>query len=256
MNTILAFYADGGWLMFSVVMGSFLLAGVVKGMVGLGLPTVSMGLLGLAMAPTQAAALLIVPAAITNIWQMAAGGYFRVLVRRMWPMLLGICIGTSLGTWALAGHASAWTGHALGVLLILYAVFGLLAPTLHMRGRQEGLLGPWVGLVTGMLTSTTGVFVVPLVPYLQSMAISRDELVQAMGIAFMVSTLALAGGLLWSGGLGGREAQASLLALLPAALGMALGQWLRRRISAQAFKRVFFIGLAALGANLAFGGAG
>lgn len=46
---------------------TFLLAGFVKGVVGLGLPTVSVGLLGLAMPPMQAAALLIVPSMVTNV---------------------------------------------------------------------------------------------------------------------------------------------------------------------------------------------
>ena len=77
---------------------AFALAGLVKGVIGLGLPTVAIGLLALMMAPAQAAALLVVPAFVTNVWQ-AAGGRFAALFRRMWPLLLGICA----GTWAGAG---------------------------------------------------------------------------------------------------------------------------------------------------------
>jgi len=77
---------------------------------------------------------------------------------------------------------------------------------------------------------------------------------QALGLSFSVSTLALAGGLYWRGSLGGGELNASVLALLPAMLGMWLGQWLRQRISATLFKRVFFIGMALLGAHLLISG--
>ena len=83
---------------------------------------------------------------------------------------------------------------------------------------------------------------------------SSDLLVQALGLSFSVSTLALAAGLAWRGSLGGGEINASLLALAPALLGMWLGQVLRQRISAGLFKRVFFIGMALLGAHLLISG--
>jgi uncharacterized membrane protein YfcA len=63
--------------------GAFLLAGLVKGVIGLGLPTVAIGLLGLLMTPAQAAAILVVPSLVTNIWQFVAGGELLALVRRM-----------------------------------------------------------------------------------------------------------------------------------------------------------------------------
>ncbi|HKS85136.1 MAG TPA: sulfite exporter TauE/SafE family protein, partial [Pseudolabrys sp.] len=73
--------------------GAFLLAGFVKGVVGLGLPTVSIGLLGLMMTPSQAAAIVVVPSLVTNVWQAVSGGGVVSLTRRLWPMLAGICIG-------------------------------------------------------------------------------------------------------------------------------------------------------------------
>ncbi|MBF3247578.1 sulfite exporter TauE/SafE family protein, partial [Pseudomonas aeruginosa] len=52
--------------------------------------------------------------------------------------------------------------------------------------------GPLVGLATGALTAVTGVFVIPAVPYLGALGLQRDELVQALGLSFSASTLALA----------------------------------------------------------------
>ena len=77
---------------------AFLLAGFVKGVIGLGLPTVSMGLLSLVMAPAKAASLLIVSSFVTNVWQLAAGPSFGRLARRLWPMLAGVVLGTLAGT--------------------------------------------------------------------------------------------------------------------------------------------------------------
>ena len=250
MKTLIEFYQNLGWALSLLVMMTFLLAGTVKGVIGLGLPTVAMGMLGLAIAPAQAAALLIIPSIVTNTWQLAAGGQLRALIKRLWPMQLAIFIGTGLGILWLGIDGGSWVVRALGAALLLYALIGLFLPTLHVPPQHEGWLGPVCGLITGVITSATGVFVIPAVPYLQALGLNRNQLVQALGLSFSVSTLALAAGLYWRGNLAGAELNASLLALLPAMLGMWLGQWLRQRISALLFKRVFFIGMALLGMHL------
>jgi len=71
----------------------FLLAGFVKGVIGLGLPTIAMGLLTLAMPPAGAAALLILPSIVTNLFQMRPVGAAMELTRRLWPMLVGVALG-------------------------------------------------------------------------------------------------------------------------------------------------------------------
>lgn len=254
MDTLIAFYQNLGLALSLLVIATFLLAGTIKGVIGLGLPTISMGLLGLAMAPAQAAALLIIPATLTNLWQLALGGHLRTLIWRLWPLLLAIFVGTGLGTLWLGMVGGTWVVRALGGALLVYALSGLCLPTLRIAPRAERWLAPLCGVLTGVITSATGVFVIPAVPYLQALALSKDELVQALGLSFTVSTLALAAGLLWRGALGGGELSASLLALLPALVGMWLGQWLRQRISAVLFKRVFFIGLGVLGGHLLISG--
>ncbi|KTC34765.1 sulfite exporter TauE/SafE family protein [Pseudomonas sp. L5B5] len=254
MNTVLGFYQHLGFSLSLLVLGIFVMAGMVKGVIGLGLPTVAMGLLGLAMGPVQAAALLVIPATLTNLWQLAFGGHLPALLRRLWPMLLAICAGTLGGSLWLGIDGGPWVVRGLGAALLLYALGGLCLPQLRIAPARERWLAPLCGLLTGIVTAVTGVFVIPAVPYLQALGLGRDALVQALGLSFTVSTLALAVGLAWRGVLGGAELGASLLALAPALLGMWLGQWLRQRISAALFKRVFFIGLGLLGAHLLISG--
>ncbi|WLI05753.1 sulfite exporter TauE/SafE family protein [Pseudomonas sp. FP597] len=254
MNTFLTFYQNLGPTLTLLVIATFLLAGAVKGVIGMGLPTVAMGLLGLAMLPAQAAALLIIPSTVTNLWQLAFGGHLSALLKRLWPMLLLIFLGTGLGTVWLGMDGGRWVVRALGGALLVYALSGLFMPTFKVKTSTERWFGPVCGLITGLITSATGVFVIPAVPYLQALGLNRDQLVQALGLSFTVSTLALAAGLAWRGTLGGGEVTASLLALVPALLGMWLGQALRQRISAVLFKRIFFIGMALLGAHLLISG--
>ncbi|MBC3477697.1 MULTISPECIES: sulfite exporter TauE/SafE family protein [Pseudomonas] len=254
MNTLIAFYQDIGPALSLLVVMTFLLAGTVKGVIGLGLPTIAMGLLGLAMTPAQAAALLIVPSTLTNLWQLGAGGHLLALLRRLGPLLLMIVVGTLLGSAWLGIDSGPWAVHALGAALLAYALYGLVGRGFQLTPAQERWLGPLCGLVTGVVTAATGVFVMPAVPFLQGLGLNRDEMIQALGLSFTVSTLALAIGLARQDALGGQGLGASLLMLAPALLGMLAGQWLRQRISAVGFKRCFFVGLAALGGHLLVNG--
>jgi len=254
MSNLIAFYQNIGPALSVLVIITFALAGAVKGVIGLGLPTIAMGLLGLAMPPAQAAALLIVPSTLTNLWQLAAGGHLLALLRRLGPMLAMIFIGTLLGSAWLGIDSGPWAVHALGAALLVYAMYGLLGPDLRLAPSREGWLGPLCGLVTGIVTAATGVFVIPAVPYLQSLGLSREQMIQALGLSFTVSTVALALGLAGQDALGGQALGASLLMLAPALLGMLAGQWLRQRISPVLFKRCFFIGLAVLGGHLLING--
>lgn len=249
MQTALSF--DAAHLMLlSAVAGIFLLAGFVKGVVGLGLPTVAVGLLGLFMPPLQAAALLIMPSLVTNVWQLLAGGRFLWLLRRLWLMLLGIVVGTLLGAQWISNGSVGHATEALGAALVLYALMGLAAVKFSVPARWERLLSPLIGLTTGLVTAATAVFVIPAVPYLQALNLEKDELIQALGLSFTVSTIAMAAGLAQSGVLRMDGAALSLMALAPALGGMFLGQWLRARISAQLFRRCFFVGLLLLGLHL------
>ena len=230
---------------------TFLLAGLVKGVIGMGLPTVAMGLLALALRPAEAAAILVVPSLVTNVWQLLAGPRFGTLARRLWPMMATVLVGTIAGAGVLAGNVAGLAKVGLGVALIVYAVVGLAGIRLAVAARHEVWAGPLVGAVTGLITGATGVFAIPAVPYLQAIGLEKDELIQALGLSFTVSTIALALGLLrvdaWHAG----SVWMSLLALAPALLGMQLGQMLRSRIAAATFRRVFFAGLLLLGATLA-----
>lgn len=233
---------------FTVVV--FLVAGWVKGVVGMGLPTVAMGALGLVMAPVQAAALLVVPSLVTNVWQFATGPNVGATIRRHAAMMVFVCIGTALGIPLLASGASRWPSVALGAVLAVYALMALLLPKLAVPSRLERGLSPVVGFVTGILTGATGVFVVPAVPYLSALGLTKDELVQALGLSFTISTLALAMALGSTGSYPRDLLLASLVAVLPALLGMFVGQRMRDRIEPAAFRRWFFVSMLLVGSYM------
>ncbi|MES1162828.1 MAG: sulfite exporter TauE/SafE family protein [Rhizobacter sp.] len=237
--------------LWAAIAAVFLLGGFVKGVVGLGLPTITMGLLSVVMLPAQAAALLVVPSLVTNLWQIGGPG-FVALMRRLFGMLAGVCAGVALGAGWLSG--GGWASMALGLALIVYAALGLLHWRLHVRPAFELWLGPVIGVSTGLVTAATGVFVIPAVPYLQALGLEKDELVRALGLSFLVSTIALGVSLGADGALQTSALLGSAIAVAPALLGMGAGQWLRGRVRSETFKTIFFAGLLLLGIYLALRG--
>jgi uncharacterized protein len=237
------------------VAAAFLLAGLVKGVTGLALPTVGVGLLSLAMPPAHAAALVVVPALITNVWQMMSGPGLGSLLRRLWPMQLAICLGTWASASLITGSETAYASAGLGVALIAYAALGLMNVHIpHVPAWAEWCLGTFVGGATGFISAATGVFAIPAVPYLQALGFERVEFMKALGLSFTVATIALAWSLVSSGTLNLGVGLFSLLALVPALAGMIAGQRLLRVMRPETFRRWFFSGLGLLGVQLAIGG--
>ena len=233
-----------------IVCATFLFAGWVKGVAGLGLPTIALALLAATVGLREAIALMLIPALVTNIWQGLAGGAFAILLRRLLPFLLAACLSTWFGVGILAQGDAAFLTGLLGVMICCYAGISLATPQIPAPGRWESALSPAAGAVGGFVAGLTGSFI-PGILYLQALGLSRDHLVQALGICFTVLTVALAAAFtrqdlitadLWS---------MSAVAVAPAALGMVLGQAVRRRLPEVLFRRVFFSALLLLGAYLA-----
>ena len=234
--------------MVGFVIGVFALAGMIKGTIGLGLPAVAMGLLTLFISPFQAATLLIVPSMVTNVWQLFAEGHVLRLVRRFWSLLMGIIVGSIWSVFPTLGHGEFQSEALLGGMLTLYGLYGLFAKNMPNLAPYEKYLSPVMGYLGGALTVATGVIVIPVVPFLQSLHLKRDDLVQSLGLAFTVSTLCLAVFLQQNP----IEAmpfdyKMALIALFPALVGMWLGTKIRYRIPEQKFRKVFFCGLVIFG---------
>ena len=239
------------------IAGTFLIAGAVKGVIGLGLPTVSLALLAVAIQLPNAMAVLLVPSFVTNIWQATVGGHGRSLLRRIWLFLLVATITVRLGASALTRVDHSLLTALLGLLLVAYAAANLAGRRFRVEARHERWAGALAGLVNGVLTGMTGSFVVPGVMFLQALGLSRDALIQAMGMLFTVSTLALGFALQADNLLRLEHGILSTMALVPAMAGMVMGQRIRKRLSEQLFRKIFFLSLLALGAYLAsraFGG--
>jgi uncharacterized membrane protein YfcA len=225
----------------------FAVAGFVKGVIGLGLPTVSMGLLAVAMPPIQALAIVIAPALFTNIWQTFVGGYLRDIIRRLWPLMIGTAFGIWCGGGLMMGPYARYGTIALGLLLVIYGMVSLRRIQFSVAPQNEKKVGGVIGVVTGIIAAATGVQVIPSMPFMQSIGMEKDELIQALGVYFTVCTLAQAFNLSSAGILNASTAMPGLIAMVMAFAGMFIGQAVRTRMHPDQFRRWFLIAMMLLG---------
>ncbi len=225
----------------------FLSAGCIKGIVGFGLPLVAVGIMTAIVGLPTAIALLLVPAFVTNLWQGFAGAHTAILLRRFWTMFLPTVIFIWPGTLALSRVNVNYLSALLAVLLILYAIFTLTHAQFSVPQHMEKRLNPIMGTFSGLLAGLTGAFTVPGVVYLQSTQMPREQLVQAMGILFTLSTIGLALSMGSQNLLSKELGLVSLAAVVPTMIGMVLGGQIRKRISERTFRLVFLYALALLG---------
>ncbi len=225
----------------------FLLAGTVKGLVGLGLPTITIALTSLVLPLTEAVALIALPTIFTNVWQAAVGGKFWVILRRQGPLIVPLMVALYVTMWLVGQKGPPWAFLVLAAVLIIYSGLGLLRIRLRIHADLEKPLAPAIGLVSGFVAGLVGVPIIPLMPYLQGLDIKPAELVQSLGVVLCATSLTLAASLLVFGLLDGQRAVVSAAAVVPALAGMWVGQQIRNRLSVEQFRLAVFWALLLTG---------
>lgn len=232
------------------ILATFFVAGVVKGVIGLGLPSISLALLTVVINLPTSMALLIMPSLVTNIWQAIRGGKFLKILKRLWLLFLTSTLTVWTGSKALTIVDLTLLSALLGSLLMSYAIVSLYGLRFNIKSRNEWWVGSLTGSVNGILTGMTGSFVVPGVFYLQSIRQEKDELIQSMGILFTTSTLALFFSLQNNEYLTSKLIVWSTISIVPSIIGVLIGQQIREWLSEKTFKNVFFFSLLFIGAYI------
>ena len=236
------------WLLISIASTGLLLAGVIKGTTGLGYASCALPFLVVAVGLKPAMALVLVPAMATNISVAMTAGHFTEIVRRFMPLYVamvpgiaaGLCILLWLGTSSVAVSV-------LGGAIVGYATLSLLRPQLALSGYAERVLQIPTGFANGVLTGLTGSKVMPLFPYMMALDLDPNRMVQAINLSVMLASIVLALGLFATSIMTLPLFAASVLAILPALIGVEIGRRVRVHIPATQFRKCVLIVLLLMG---------
>lgn len=234
----------------AVVMAAFAIAGGVKGVIGLGLPLTAISIMGAVIQLRTAIAFVAFPIIATNLWQAIQGGRVGEILRRYWVLNVFSVIGTFAGAEILYMVDAKILTTFLGIVVVIYVAINAT----RFRPRISDRAAPWfvapTGLLSGLLTGTTGSVGIPIALFLQARGVDKETFLRALALTFLIGGSMLVIALVRKGGIGPEEAAISALSLVPAFLGMWVGQRLRNMLSEEKFRVCVFVFLLIAAANL------
>ncbi|NQW09217.1 MAG: sulfite exporter TauE/SafE family protein [Alphaproteobacteria bacterium] len=229
---------------------AFAVGGAVKGVVGLGLPTISAAIMASVIDLPTAVAILIIPLIATNIWQVMQVGAVRALLLRFGVLNAAAAAGLWIGTEILFGVDPTTVQIGLGMLLIINAVvqFSHFAPRVGPVTERRWAVP--VGLASGIIGGATGSQGIVIAVWLSALDLTKDQYVQGVGLSFFLTGLVWFAAIAWNGGITGETLPLSAVGLGVALVAMALGRRLRGVLPEARFRQGVFLAMALMGLNL------
>lgn len=229
----------------------FLLAGTIKGVVGIGLPTASVGMMSQVLDPRLAIALAVFPSLIANVWQIWRSGQPWQVIQRFWLFL--ICLMSMILLVSLTLTAVVQTDiliFALGCVILVFSVMSLSWRPPFLPDRFDRL-GQFIsGTASGILGGLTAIWAPVMVPYLMARRLEPDTFVRATGVMILAGTIPLIGGYWHTGLITGQSSLVGMAMVLPAVIGFGLGERIRQHLDAEKFRKVVLFVFLIMGLNL------
>ena len=238
------------WMAIISVASAVFLGGLSKGALGIGMPLLAMPVMALFMTVPQALTVLTIPILVTNIWQALQGGHLKAMVRRFWNLAIALAGGIAIGDQALVAFDEKSLYLVMGSVVLVQPIFRFLIPDFQFGPRTQRVAGPLFALASGVIGGMTGFFGPLLMVYLASLGLLKDHFAAAVSMMFVIGALSLGISLAELGLINGPELTISVAALLPAAVGIYLGQLIRSRISQAQFEGGLGFFLLLIGLNL------
>lgn len=229
---------------------AFLVAGTIKGAVGIGLPTASIGIMTQAIDPRIAIALVVFPIIVSNFWQVLRMGETLRAVRDYWLLAASLMVVLWLTTSVTAAVSQTTLMIVVGTVIIIFAVssLALSPPVLPDRFNRIGQFA--AGIAAGALGGLTSIWSPPLVTYFIARRLDKDEFIRASGLLIFLGSLPLCIGFWQEGLLNGPNALLSAAMVVPALIGFQVGEVLRRKIRADRFQIVVLVVFLLMGLNV------
>ncbi len=234
----------------SLMAAVLLLAGFVKGVVGLGLPLVVVGLMTIFLPVKDVLGVLILPLVVTNVWQVVEVRGNLEPLKRFWPMLLTMMIGLALGAQLLATLETRYLYGIVGTMVTVFTSLSFLHPTMRLDPKYKTPVGMGIGALAGACGGVAGIWGPPISMYLIALDLKKDEFIGTVGLIWFLGAIPLGIFYTLNGIVGTHNVLYSLAGCVPAVAGLLVGQRIRRRIPQESFRRVLMGTLFIIGLNL------
>lgn len=225
-------------------------AGIIKGATGLGYASCALPFLALAMGLKQAIPLVMLPAMASNFMIICITPHRVESLRRFWPLYIAAIPGIMVGIYLLVWFGPKLPTMGLGILIVAYSAYSIARPLQVIPKKLEMPLQVPIGLINGLLTGLTGSQVLPFLPYILGLHLDPDRTTQAINLAITIWSGVMLIALYHSGVASTGSLIGSVLALVPALLGIFAGSICRPLIPERHYRLVVQVVLGFLGVSL------
>lgn len=235
----------------AIVFISVCIGGVVKGIVGIGLPIVSIAILVNFLPPSLSIAIVVIPILVTNLWQATRFSGLLHLLRRFWLTILFFVTSLSITARLLVGIDPQYLFGALGISVVIFTASNLFRPRVHaVTPQTERWLGPLAGIAGGFLGGISTIWGPPLMMFLMMLNLKKDEWVRAVGLIWFTGAIPLTLSYWANGMLNEQSFPLSVAACIPGMIGILIGEKIRGYVNQETFRKVLLTLLFLIGLNL------
>lgn len=236
--------------LFVVIIGVYILAGLIKGTLGIGLPTAGISLTAQITDARTAIALVIIPMLLTNVWQVFRTRQYIHRAIRYWPLALTMIAGIVVFSWIAPQISIRWVTLLLGMTVLVFSAVSLVREVPALQPKFDKPAQLLSGLFAGAMGGITGVWAPPIIIYMSAIRIDKTTFVAVVGVLLMLGSLTLAlsysnVGLITKG-----QAWASAILVVPSIAGFSLGERIRDKLDEALFKRLVLLFFLLMGLNL------
>jgi uncharacterized membrane protein YfcA len=234
----------------AVIVCSLIVAGLLKGVIGVGMPIIALPLLSLFIDVKSAAMLLSMPLILSNVPQALEGGQTGRRLMQLVPVFLGMIPGLFLGVRVLLAVDANVAKVIAGLVLIGVGGLTLLAPKPELQSRlvlPAGIMFGFFGGILGGIAAMAGplVFIFLLAKGLRGQAFTKEaSLYLVISSGLLAILLATSRQFSWL------DVLVSMAAMVPVVLGMYVGQHMRDKIAPETFEKLVLLAVVAAGAEL------
>ena len=232
---------------------TFIVSGIIKGFLGLGLPSTAMGLLTLVIEPIHAVSIMVAPILFSNIFQYARSSQPYKTFTELKVFALSIIVSIFVTSLFITAYPKSLLTIAIGSSMVIFSLnqwFGFkiqIGPSYSFQVL--------IGTLSGVLGGLSSIWSPPVAMYLIARDYNKEDFISATGFLFMVGGIPLGLGLYFAGVLTFAIAIQSFAALIFVLIGFRIGEYLRSFVNQQTFRNSVLVAFIILGSRLIYEGA-
>jgi uncharacterized membrane protein YfcA len=225
--------------LFFIYLGIFFLGGLVKGTIGVGLPTVTLTLLSFFFDIKDSISFILIPVILTNLVQMLDGKELKSIFQQTKFFLVTSVVFVIPGFLVLRAINSNTILLILASLLVLNSCLVLFNKIITIKKHTSFQTQFWIGALTGITTGVTSIYTMPFIFLIQSLKFNKEKLIQLMGLSFFLYSLTQFALFYSFSMINEKVLLFSSVACVPIIFGVISGKYLRKVLSEKSFRLLF-----------------